>query len=801
VSIYQLSPELSVSREEVLADYRLACESRQASTLARKEVYSGKAKFGVFGTGKEVAQIAMAKFFQPGDSRSGYYRDQTFTMAVGELSLQQFFAQLYAHADVTHDPHSGGRMMLGHYATRNLDENGLWKDLTKIKIATPDISPTGAQMPRLVGMAFASKLYRANPDLKYLTSFSNNGNEVAFGTIGNGACAEGIFFEAVNAAGVLQIPMVISIWDDAYAISVTQELQTTKMDISSMFSGFKRNEHERGIEIFKIKGWSYKDLCIGYFQASNLARFEHIPSLFHVEELTQPFGHSTSGSHERYKTKERLAWEEEYDCNKQFRKWILEWRIASEEELISIENEALEAAKTARQNAWEAYMNSLKPDYNEAINGIDALINESRHSSEISIIKQTLEKTLNPLRNDVVKAVKKTLRMVREEDLYTVDKLKDWVRRVTKENKERFNSHIQSNSPEAALKIEEIKPVYNEDSPIVDGREILVHNFDALISKDPRIFALGEDVGQIGDVNQGFAGLQQKHGKLRVMDTGIRESTIIGQGIGAAMRGLKPIAEIQYLDYIYFAIQTLSDDLASLHYRTAGGQKAPLIIRTRGHRLEGMFHSGSPISMIIGAIRGIHLLVPRNMTQAAGFYNTLIKGDEPAILIESLNAYRLKEKLPSNLGEYTIPLGVPEILKEGNDISIITYGSMCRIVLEAAEQLESIGISCEVIDVQTLLPFDVHHSIVNSIKKTNRVLFADEDVPGGGAAYMMQKVLEEQHAYRWLDSEPRTLSAQEHRPAYGTDGDYYSKPNPEDVFDIVYTMMNESFPDKFKPLY
>lgn len=801
MSVYQLSPELSVNRDEVLNDYRLACESRQASALARKEVYSGKAKFGVFGTGKEVAQIAMAKFFQNGDSRSGYYRDQTFMMAIGELSLQQYFAQLYAHADIDHDPHSGGRMMLGHYATRNLDSEGLWKDLTKIKIATPDISPTGAQMPRLVGMAFASKLYRTNPDLKYLTQFSNNGNEVAFGTIGNGACAEGIFFEAVNAAGVLQIPMLISIWDDAYAISVTQELQTTKMDISAMFSGFKRNETERGIELYKIKGWSYKDLCVGYFSATNLCRYHHVPVLFHVEELTQPFGHSTSGSHERYKTKERLAWEEEFDCNKQFKKWILEWKIASEEELNQIELEALELAKEARQKAWDAYLDSLKPDYEEAISAMDAIANESSHSEEIKQLKNTLIKTQNPIRSDVVKAAKKTLRIVRDENLYTADNLKAWVGRVAKENKLRFNSHILSDSPDSAMKVLEIKPTYNQDSPILDGREIIGHNFDALLEKDPRIFALGEDVGQIGDVNQGFAGLQQKYGKLRVMDTGIRESTIIGQGIGSAMRGLKPIAEIQYLDYIYFAIQTLSDDLASLHYRTAGGQKAPLIIRTRGHRLEGMFHSGSPMSMILGSIRGIHLLVPRNMTQAAGFYNTLIKGDEPGILIESLNAYRLKEKLPTNLGEFTVPLGVPEILKVGSDVTIVTYGSMCRIVLEAAEQLESVSISCEVIDVQTLLPFDVHHSIIDSIKKTNRVLFADEDVPGGASAYMMQKVVEEQHAYQWLDSEPRTIAAQEHRPATGTDGDYYSKPNPEDIFDLVYGMLSEAFPEKYKPLY
>ncbi|MCS6824598.1 MAG: thiamine pyrophosphate-dependent enzyme [Cytophagaceae bacterium] len=791
---------MTLHADEILADYRLACESRSASALARKEVYSGKAKFGVFGTGKEVAQIAMAKYFLPGDFRSGYYRDQTFMMATGELTLKQYFAQLYAHADVNADPHSGGRMMIGHYATRSLNPDGSFKDLTKIKNSSPDISPTGAQMPRMVGLAFASKLYRENPELHKYRQFSNNGNEISWGTIGNGACAEGIFFEAINAAGVLQIPMLVSIWDDAYAISVTQELQTTKLDISAMFTGFQRSANQRGIEILRSKGWDYKELCTNYYLAANLCRKEHVPVLHHVYELTQPFGHSTSGSHERYKPKERLLWEEEYDCNKQFRKWILSERIATEAELDKIEREALQAAKDAREQAWKEFNDSMLLDYREAIHLISMAAEESMHSEKISDLKKSLEKTINPLRCDVIHTVKKVLRTTRHEQLNCTEGLKKWVKRTAEENKQRFNSNVYSSSQESPLLIEEIKPRYNEDSPYVDGREVLQHNFEALLRSDPRIFALGEDVGQIGDVNQGFAGLQEKFGKLRVMDTGIREATIIGQGIGAAMRGLKPIAEIQYLDYIYFCIQTLADDLATLHYRTAGGQKAPLIIRTRGHRLEGMFHSGSPISMILGSIRGMYLAVPRNMTQAAGMYNTLLRGDNPALIIETLNAYRLKERLPVNLGEFTVPLGIPEILQEGTDITIVTYGAMCRIVMEASKELAEYGISCEVIDVQTLLPFDRMNIIAKSIQKTNRVLFTDEDVPGGATAYMMQQVLEIQNAYRYLDSPPRTLTAKEHRPSYGTDGDYFSKPNRDDVVDAVYDMMHESNPSKFPPL-
>jgi 2-oxoisovalerate dehydrogenase E1 component len=801
LSTLEISKELDISKEEILNDYRIASESRQASILARKEVFMGKAKFGIFGTGKEVAQIAMAKYFQPGDFRSGYYRDQTFMMATGELTIQQYYAQLYAHTDIVADPHSGGRLMIGHYATRNLNDDGTWKDLTKIKCSSPDISPTGAQMPRLVGLAYASKLYRNNPEIQYLKEFSHLGNEVAFGTIGNAATAEGIFLEAMNAAGVLQIPMIVSIWDDGYGISVPQEYQTTKVDISKMFEGFRRTEHERGIEIFKARGWNYQEVCATYKAAVKICREEHIPVLMHITELAQPLGHSTSGSHERYKSKERLQWEDEFDCNRKFREWILESGTATEEELRIIESESFEKVKAARQESWTSYIDSMKPDYEQALDLLHQASEQSAGSNELKNLKTALEKTLNPVRSDSVRAIKKALRIIRNEDIAVKDAIRSWIRRTKIENEERYSSHLYSESKDAAINIKEVKPVYDDSSPMVDGREILQMNFESLMRKDPRVFAFGEDVGMIGDVNQGFAGLQDKFGTLRVIDTGIRETSIIGQGIGTAMRGLKPIAEIQYLDYLIFAIQTLSDDLATLHYRTKGGQKAPLIVRTRGHRLEGMWHSGSPMSMILGSLRGMYVLVPRNMTQAAGFYNTMIQSDDAALIIESLNGYRLKERLPLNLSEYMVPLGIPEILKEGRDITIVTYGSMCRIVMEAAIQLEEVGISCEVIDVQTLLPFDIHHSIFDSLKKTNRVLFTDEDVPGGASAYMMQQVVDEQNAYQWLDSAPRTLPAKDHRPAYGTDGDYFSKPNTEDVFDMVYQIMNEADPEKFPALY
>ncbi|MCX2740759.1 alpha-ketoacid dehydrogenase subunit alpha/beta [Pontibacter anaerobius] len=791
-----------LTSEEILNDYRIAWESRQASLAGRKEVFMGKAKFGIFGDGKEVAQLAMAKFFQNGDFRSGYYRDQTFMFAIGELTLQQYFAQLYAHTDVEAEPSTAGRAMNGHFGTRSLDDEGNWKNLMEQKNSSSDISPTAAQMPRLVGLAYASKLYRQNPALQSFKNFSVNGNEVAFGTIGNASTSEGMFFEAINAGGVLQIPMLVSVWDDAYGISVPAEYQTTKGSISEILAGFQRNaEGEQGYEVFKVKGWDYAALCETYEAAVRVCREQHVPVLVHVEELTQPQGHSTSGSHERYKSKERLEWEADYDCLKKMREWILDNEITTVEQLDQIEAEAKDAVKAARGNAWSAFATAIKADHEEALNLLDGLAKASEHITEVATIAEELRKTLNPIRSDSVRAVRKALRYVRDENNQAKRELVGWLEQTLGENADRYNSYLYSQSDEAALLVEEIKPEFDENSPVVDGREVLQACFDAILSRDPRVFAIGEDVGFIGDVNQAFAGLQEKHGELRVTDTGIRECTIVGQGIGAALRGLRPITEIQYLDYLLYAIQILSDDVACLQYRTKGGQKAPLIVRTRGHRLEGIWHSGSPIGMILHSIRGMHVLVPRDMTQAAGFYNTLLKADEPALIIECLNGYRLKERIPNNIGEFTVPLGKPEILKEGTDITIVTYGSMCRIVLEAAKQLEQFGISAEVIDVQTLLPFDVDHMITDSIRKTNRVLFADEDVPGGASAYMMQQVVDEQGAWRWLDSKPQCLSAQAHRPPYGSDGDYFSKPNPEDVFDTVYEIMHEADPKAYPTIY
>ncbi|MDB5263074.1 MAG: transketolase [Adhaeribacter sp.] len=802
--IEQLVRSEKLSREEILRDYRIACESRQASLVGRKEVFMGKAKFGIFGDGKEVAQLAMARYFRAGDFRSGYYRDQTFMFAIGELTLAQFFAQLYAHADEKAEPATAGRCMTGHFGTRLLDEDGNWKNQVESKNSSADISPTAAQMPRLVGLAYASKLYRHNPDLKYLDNFSINGDEVAFGTIGNASTSEGPFFEAINAAGVLQIPMLVSVWDDGFGISVPSEYQTTKGSISDVLSGFQREaKGEQGYEIYKVKGWDYAGLLEVYAKAVAICREEHVPILIHVEEMTQPQGHSTSGSHERYKTKERLEWEEEYDCIKKMREWILANEYATSEILYALENEAKEKVRLARNKAWEAYISEIKADQEDALGLLEELVQQTA-SDQVGRIKefiQELRKTITPSRYDAIKAVKKTLRFIRNEKTAARRDLIRWIEKITGENADRYNSYIISQSEESPLLVPEIKPVYDPDSPLVDGREVLQACFDAALGRDPRIFAIGEDVGKIGDVNQAFAGLQDKYGELRVTDTGIRECTIVGQGIGAALRGLRPIAEIQYLDYLLYAIQILSDDLACLQYRTKGGQKAPVIIRTRGHRLEGVWHSGSPIGLCLSALRGMHILVPRDMTQAAGFYNTLFKGDDPALVIESLNGYRLKEHLPVNIGEFTVPLGVPDILKSGEDITVVTYGSMCRVVMEAARQLEEFGIRCEVIDVQSLLPFDIDHLIVDSIRKTGRVLFTDEDVPGGGTAFMMQKVLEEQEAYQWLDSPPRTLPAHEHRPSYSSDGDYFSKPNPEDIFDVIYEIMHEANPTNFPAIY
>ncbi|PSR57479.1 transketolase [Adhaeribacter arboris] len=794
----------ALNREEILRDYRLAYESRQASLTGRKEVFMGKAKFGIFGDGKEVAQLAMAKYFRKGDFRSGYYRDQTFMFAIGELTLQQYFAQLYAHADAEAEPATAGRCMNGHFSTRSLDEDGNWKNLMEIKNSSADISPTAAQMPRLLGLAYASKLYRHNPELHEFTNFSARGNEVAFGTIGNASTAEGLFFETINAAGVLQVPMLVSVWDDGYGISVPNEYQITKSNISKVLAGFQReNPEEPGYEIFTAKGWDYEGLCNLYAYAVALCREQHVPVLIHVDEMTQPQGHSTSGSHERYKSKERLAWEEENDCLKCMREWILANEYATTDMLDHLEAEGRETVRQARLAAWNDYIGGVKADHNEALALLErvALETDNSHANQISSIAEELRKNTIPNRYDAIKGVKKALRYLRQERSTGKRNLLGWLERVIGENAERYNSYLISQSEDSPLLVEEIKPEYDENSPLVDAREVLRACFAAALTREPRLFAIGEDVGKIGDVNQAFAGLQEKFGELRVTDTGIRESTIVGQGIGAALRGLRPIAEIQYLDYLIYALQTLSDDLACLHYRTKGGQKAPVIIRTRGHRLEGVWHSGSQIGMVLSTLRGMHVLVPRNMTQAAGFYNTLLKSDDPAILIECLNGYRLKERMPSNIGELTVPLGLPEILRQGEHITVVTYGSMCRVVMEAAQQLAEFNISVEVIDVQTLLPFDLTNVILESVKKTNKIIFADEDVPGGGTGFMMQQVIDGQGAYQWLDAQPRCVSAQDHRPSYSSDGDYFSKPNVEDIFDAVYEMMHEADPANYPAIY
>ena len=782
----------------IIADYKLVCESREASILGRKEVFMGKAKFGIFGDGKELAQIAMAKVFRNGDHRAGYYRDQTLMLAIGELTFHQYFAQLYAHPDVDADPASAGRLMNGHFATRMIDERGAFKNLTKSKNSSSDISPTAAQMPRLLGLAYASKVFRNNPDLASYKELSHQGNEIAFGTIGNASTSEGMFFEAINAAGVLQVPMLVSVWDDEYGISVTNEYQTTKGNISKVLAGFQRNGIEKGFEIIVVNGWDYQALCKAYEEAEKICREEHVPVLVHVQEMTQPQGHSTSGSHERYKTKERLEWEKEHDCNRKFKEWIIQYGIASPDELSEIEKAAKVYIKSVKEQSWKSFNADIQQEQ-ALLNQILAL--SSEELPEVEKIRLALNKTINPLRMDAMIAAKKAIRLLTVKSHPSKAELNDWIQRAERENFDRYSSHLLSNSEWAALNVTHIPAEYSEKSPLVDGREVLKACFQAALTRDPLVLAFGEDVGKIGDVNQGFAGLQEKFGELRVTDTGIRECTIVGQGIGAAMRGLRPIVEIQYLDYLLYAIQILSDDLACLQYRTKGGQKAPVIIRTRGHRLEGVWHAGSPMGMILHSLRGMHVLVPRDMTQAAGFYNTLLKSDDPALIIECLNGYRLKERLPDNVGEFAIPLGVPEILKKGLDVTIVTYGSMCRIVMAAAEELEEVGISVEVIDVQTLLPFDVHHSITESLKKTSRVIFADEDVPGGATAFMMQQVIEVQGAFQYMDSPPLTLSAKEHRPAYGSDGDYFSKPSTEDVYDKVYELMNEVDPVKYPSLY
>jgi pyruvate/2-oxoglutarate/acetoin dehydrogenase E1 component/TPP-dependent pyruvate/acetoin dehydrogenase alpha subunit len=789
-----------VSREVILDDYRLACQSREASLIGRKEVFMGKAKFGIFGDGKEVAQLAMAKVFRTGDHRSGYYRDQTLMLAIGELTLEQYFAQLYAHTDVDADPASAGRQMTGHYATRMLDDQGRLKNLAELKNSSSDVSPTAAQMPRMLGLAWASSLFRRNKALHYFPELSNRGEEICFGTIGNASTSEGLFFETFNAAGVLQVPLLLAVWDDNYGISVPNEYHTTRGSISRALEGFRRTAKEKGWEIFTAPGWDYPALVTTFRRAESICRKEHVPVLVHVTELTQPQGHSTSGSHERYKSKERLAWEAEFDCNRKMREWIIAGGLAGEDELAEIEKESKAFARQARENAWMAYNDDLAVE-RESLLQILSEVHAESGMAEAEALKVQLERTVNPGRLDAMRAAKKAGRLLRHDNGEARRRLLEWIARAEEANRDRFSSHLYSGSAESALQMQKSDPLYSESSRLVDGREVLQACFDAALARDERVLAFGEDVGKIGDVNQAFAGLQDKYGELRVTDTGIRESTIIGQGIGTALRGLRPIAEIQYLDYLIYALQTLSDDLACLQYRTKGGQKAPLIVRTRGHRLEGIWHSGSPISMILGTLRGMYVLVPRDMTRAAGFYNTLLRSDDAALVIECLNGYRLKERLPDNVGEFTLPLGIPEVIRPGEDVTVVTYGSMCRVVMEAADELAAVGISCEVIDVQTLLPFDLHHLISYSLKKTSRIVFADEDVPGGATAYMMQKVLEEQGGFGLLDSPPVTITAKEHRPAYASDGDYFSKPNAEEVFDKIYAMLTEADPEKFPPLY
>ena len=795
------SPEL-FTKESILRDYRIAFQSREVSLLGEKQVFSGKAKFGIFGAGKEIAQVAVARAFRPGDFRSGYYRDQTLMFALGLLTIEEFFAQLYANPDVTLEPCSAGRSMTAHFSTCLVGPDGRFHDLTSRINSSADVSPTGSQMPRLVGLAYASKLYRELPELKGVTGFSSNGDEIAFGTIGNASCAEGMFWEAINAAGVLGIPMMVSIWDDGYGISVPNEHQITKEDLSEVLSGFRRVSGTRdGFDLYKVKGWDYAGLCETYLNAAQIMRREHVPAVVHVVEMTQPQGHSTSGSHKRYKSAERLSWEEEFDGIRKMRQWILEQGIAAAAEMETLEQEAALAVREAQERAWEAFAGPIREERKTVLALTGEMARESSNSDEVEKIRQELEKLHTPLRRDIMGALHSALIAAAGEDLPSARRLVEWKREQDRLNEDRFNSHLYSTTPEAALNVAEVLPVYEPDARLVNGFEVVNACFDHALRHRPNLIALGEDVGKIGDVNQGFAGLQARYGPLRVTDTGIREITIVGQAIGMAMRGLRPIAEIQYLDYILYALQILSDDLASLRWRTKGQQKAPVIVRTRGHRLEGIWHSGSPMAGIIHLVRGIYVCVPRNMTQAAGIYNTLLQSDDSGIVVEVLNAYRQKEKLPANIGEITVPLGVPEVLREGTDVTVVTYGALCRIAIEAAEKLAEVGIEAEVIDVQTLLPFDRHGRIVESLKKTNRVLFVDEDVPGGATAYMMQQVLEVQGGYAWLDSAPKTLSGKEHRPAYASDGDYFSKPNRETIFEAVYDMLHEADPGSFPVFY
>lgn len=786
-------------KAEVINDYKIAVTSRECSLLGRREVLTGKAKFGIFGDGKEVPQLAWAKSFKNGDFRSGYYRDQTFMMAIGQLSIQEFFAGLYANTDIEQEPMSAGRQMGGHFMTHSLNEDGSWKNLTQQKNSSADISPTAGQMPRLLGLAQASKVYRAEKNIDS-SNFSNNGNEIAWGTIGNASTSEGLFWETFNAAGVLKVPMVINVWDDDYGISVHARHQTTKENISEILKGFQREEGTNGYEIIRVKGWDYSALIEAYQKAEKIAREEHVPVLIHVIELTQPQGHSTSGSHERYKSKERLEWEKEYDCNIQLRKWMIENQIATDEELSAIEKDIKKEVRTGKQKAWKAFGEIAKKESIVLVKLLEDLVNSSENKAFIQPYVNEIKQNSEPLKSVLLATARKALRQVRFEQSEAKTELINWIDGFKKKTQPQYSSYLFNQTKLQATAIDEVAPKYNEDSKEVDARLILRDNFDQIFKTKPETLIFGEDSGEIGDVNQGLEGMQKKYGEIRVADAGIREATILGQGIGMALRGLRPIAEIQYLDYLLYALQIMSDDLATTAYRSAGKQKAPLIIRTRGHRLEGIWHSGSPMGGILNLIRGIHVLVPRNMTKAAGFYNTLLASDEPALIVECLNGYRLKEKMPENLGEFKTPLGQVETIREGNDISIVSYGSTLRIIEQAAKELTEVGISVEIIDVQSLLPFDLNHAIVESVKKTNRLLVIDEDVPGGASAYILQKVLEEQNAYQYLDSQPQTLTAKEHRPAYGTDGDYFSKPSSEDVFEKAYAIMHEFKPEEYPKL-
>ncbi len=785
-------------KTEVLKDYKIAITSRECSLLGRREVLTGKAKFGIFGDGKEVPQLALAKSFKNGDFRSGYYRDQTFMMAIGEMSIQQFFAGLYGHTDIKHDPMSAGRQMGGHFATHSLDENGNWNNLLNQKNSSADISPTAGQMPRLLGLAQASKIYREVSGIN-TANFSEKGNEIAWGTIGNASTSEGLFFETINAAGVLQVPMVMSVWDDEYGISVHAKHQTTKENISEILSGFQRNEKEKGFEIFRAKGWDYAELIDVYQKAASIARNEHVPVLIHVQELTQPQGHSTSGSHERYKNQERLAWETEFDCLRQMRLWMIAMNIATTEELEIIDTETRKEVLDGKKLAWTAFVNPVKTEQNELVEFLEKASNSSENKVFIDQFVSDLKSIKEPIRKEILSTARKVLRILLKENKH--QELAIWITNYINKIQPKFSSNLFSESDKNVFSVKEVLPKYNDLAEMEDARIVLRDNFDAIFTKYPESLIFGEDAGNIGDVNQGLEGMQEKYGELRVADVGIREASILGQGIGMAMRGLRPIAEIQYLDYLLYAIQIMSDDLATLQYRTAGKQKAPLIIRTRGHRLEGIWHSGSPMGMIINAIRGIHVLVPRNMTKAAGFYNTLLECDEPALVIECLNGYRLKEKMPTNLGEFKTPIGVVETIKTGSDITLVSYGSTLRLVEQAAKELLEIGIDCEIIDCQSLLPFDVNHDIAKSLEKTNRLLIIDEDVPGGASAFILQQIIDVQNGYQFLDSKPETLAAKAHRPAYGTDGDYFSKPSVEDIYEKIYAMMNEVNPNKYKSLF